>query len=175
MIVTNNKKQENKMKKISMSNRQGFIGMSRKLIVLLVCVSYISLTSCEIFRQDDREKFVGTWMGTKTTTIYLYPDLGFTSDSESTMTISLNPAKSDGILVSFGGSMVLKATVTGDSFEYEKESIPTEVEGGTDIMEISGKAIFTDKATIEESVDLDFDLHGTGRYPGKWTCTYTTH
>jgi len=127
------------------------------------------LSSCKKDEDiDARLAFVGTWAGTQTIAI---PSLSLSESFDLSFAISLSADDNKKILLTADGE-ILKATVSGSTYTYDKYSYTSDDgNGNTMTVEMQGSGTLAGNK-INESGTVRIYYLGA-EFPGTWSSTLT--
>jgi hypothetical protein len=141
----------------------------KKVLFISFLAIFTILSSCKKEEDvDPRLAFVGSWAGTQTIAI---TSLGLSDSFNFNQTISLSADDNKKILLTSDGE-ILKATVSGSSYTYDKYSYTSDDgSGNTMTIEMQGTGTISGNK-INETGTVKLYYLG-GEYPGTWSSTLT--
>ncbi len=141
----------------------------KKVLFISVLAIFTVLSSCKKDEDiDARLAFVGTWAGTQTIAI---PSLSLSESFDLSFAISLSADDNKKILLTADGE-ILKATVSGSTYTYDKYSYTSDDgNGNTMTVEMQGSGTLAGNK-INESGTVRIYYLGA-EFPGTWSSTLT--
>jgi len=141
----------------------------KKVLFISLLAIFTVLSSCKKDEDiDARLAFVGTWAGTQTIAI---PSLSLSESFDLSFAISLSADDNKKILLTADGE-ILKATVSGSTYTYDKYSYTSDDgNGNTMTVEMQGSGTLAGNK-INESGTVRIYYLGA-EFPGTWSSTLT--
>ncbi|MCF8332663.1 MAG: hypothetical protein K9I47_00820 [Bacteroidales bacterium] len=131
------------------------------LLLPLLVIALLSTSCDDGDDKDERDKFIGTWKGTRNLKV---PEWDYEESNSVTYEIEKNPGTEDGIIVAGA-----EAYVNGNSYTYEDFTQTESSDGTTITIEFSGGGSI-DGSVIDETGTVVFYAEGE-EFNGSWSST----
>jgi hypothetical protein len=135
-------------------------------IAIFAVLIISSIISCKKDTTDERDKFIGTWIGIINSIV---PGMGSNTSKLETLTITKGTASNEINLTQTGSTLILTANVSSSNYTYV-EYTQSATGGGITVSTTYDGTGTLNGFTITESGTLTYTIAGTP-YPGTWSST----